>query len=44
MKKEEYLDAFIFKELSNLNTGFDAKAIKYFSKEDFKIVLNRVED
>jgi hypothetical protein len=40
----EYLDNNVFKGLQNLNTGFDALSIKYFSEPDFKIVLNRIED
>ncbi len=38
-----YLNEHIFYGLTNLNTGFDALSIKYFSKEDFRIVLERVE-
>lgn len=43
MTKEEFLDTYIFKDLTNLNDGFDADSIKYFSKEEFEIVLDRVE-
>ena len=43
VKKERFLDEFIFIGLHNLNNGFDSKSIKYFSASDFKIVLNRVE-
>lgn len=42
-RAKEFLDQFIFYGLKNLNTGFDAPGIKYFSKEDFEIVLDRVE-
>ncbi|GAB2832533.1 hypothetical protein [Ferruginibacter profundus] len=42
-KKKEYLDRNIFFGLTNLNTGFDAVGIKYFSEKDFEIVLNRVK-
>ena len=44
MTKEEYLDKYIFKYLRNLNTGFDSPNIKYFTAEDFLIVLKRVEE
>lgn len=43
MTKEEFLDIYIFKDLTNLNNGFDATSIKYFTQHDFKIVLDRVE-
>jgi hypothetical protein len=38
-----YLDEHIFYGLTDLNTGFDALTIKYFSKEEFRTVLERVE-
>ena len=41
--KREYLNKSVFYGLENLNTGFDAKSIKYFSENDFKIILERVE-
>jgi len=43
MNKHEYLEKFVFKDLTNLNDGFDAEGIKYFSEEDFKIILSRIE-
>ena len=43
MDKVEFLDKFIFYELENLNNGFDAAPIRYFSESDFKIVLERVD-
>lgn len=44
MKNERYLSENIFKELENLNDGFDAKTIYYFSESDFAIVLNRIDE
>ncbi len=41
--KAAYLNKHIFHGLKNLNTGFDADSIKYFSEDDFQIVLERVE-
>ncbi len=43
MSKEEYLDRFVFVGLANLNNGFDAKDIRYFSSSDFATILQRVE-
>ena len=43
MKELEYLKNNVFKQLENLNDGFDSELIYYFSKSDFEIVLNRVE-
>jgi predicted esterase YcpF (UPF0227 family) len=43
ISKEEFLKENIYKGLTNLNIGFDAPSIYYFSAEDFKIVLQRVE-
>ena len=39
-----YLDKHVFYGLTNLNDGFDAMSIKYFSETDFKIVLDRVKE
>lgn len=44
MTKKEFLDTYIFKGLTDLNDGFDADSIKYFSKTEFKVILNRVEN
>jgi len=44
MDKDEYLEQLIFKGLTNLNNGFDAEGIKYFSADDFRIILRRVEE
>tara|TARA_B110000977_G_C10833369_1_gene399003 strand:- start:51 stop:473 length:423 start_codon:yes stop_codon:yes gene_type:complete len=41
--QQAYLDKNVFYGLTNLNDGFDAKSIKYFSETDFKIVLDRVK-
>lgn len=41
--ENEYLQKNIYKGLRNLNNGFDAYTIYYFSEIDFEIVLNRVE-
>lgn len=43
MTKEEFLQAHIFQGLENLNDGFDTTEIPYFSEEDFKTVIERVE-
>lgn len=43
MSKEEFLKENIYKGLTNLNNGFDAPSIYYFSATDFKIVLERAE-
>ncbi|MDD3775339.1 MAG: hypothetical protein PHV08_05215 [Sulfurovaceae bacterium] len=43
MKKQMFLDTYIFAGLTDLNDGFDAKGIRYFSEEEFAIVLERVE-
>src|SRR5690606_8748387 len=43
VRKLQFLDVNIFKELRNLNSGFDSESIKYFSEQDFRIVLNRIE-
>lgn len=44
IKELAFLDKNIFRGLKNLNNGFDAKSIKYFSESDFEIVLNRVKE
>jgi hypothetical protein len=43
-KKRKYLEKNIFYGLQNLNTGFDAETIKYFSEQDFEIILERVKE
>lgn len=43
MTKEEYLEKYIFIGLTNLNTGFDAYSIQYFSEVDFATILERIE-
>ena len=42
-RTNKFLDQFIFFDLTDQNTGFDAEVIKHFSKEDFQKVLERVE-
>lgn len=42
--KLKYLDKHIFYGLENLNDGFDAPSIKYFSEPDFGVVLKRIKD
>ena len=44
MDKHEYLGKFVFHGLTNLNDGFDAVGISYFSEADFETVLRRVEE
>jgi hypothetical protein len=41
--RNEYLEKYIYAGLTNLNTGFDSPLIWYFSREDFEILLDRVE-
>lgn len=43
MDVTQYLDEHVFVGLENLNDGFDAEQIKYFSENDFSIILSRVE-
>ena len=43
-KKLNYLNQHVFYDLKNQNSGFDSESIKYFLEEDFKIVLDRVEN
>ena len=38
-----FLDQHIFYDLEDLNDGFDADTIRYFSKSDFQKVLERVK-
>ena len=42
-RKSDFLNEYVFFGLENINDGFDAESIAYFSKNDFEIVLNRVE-
>ena len=42
-RKNEFLNNHIFYGLQNLNDGFDAPGIKYFSEDDFEEVLTRVQ-
>ncbi len=42
-QKEKFLTENIYKGLTNLNTGWDAPTIAYFSETDFKTVLERIE-
>lgn len=42
-KERKYLEKTIFSGLQNLNDGFDAATIMYFSEQDFEIVLERVK-
>jgi hypothetical protein len=43
MDKLSFLIKNVFIGLENLNNGFDSEFIYYFSKDDFEIVLNRIE-
>lgn len=43
LKEREFLDKNVFHDLDNLNNGFDARGIKYFSEDEFRIVLDRVK-
>lgn len=42
-KAEKYLDKHVFYGLKDLNTGFDALSIRYFSEKDFGTILERVK-
>lgn len=41
--KFKFLDKYIFLGLSNLNNGFEAQTVFYFSETDFQKVLDRVK-
>lgn len=41
--KKRFLDKYVFNGLTDLNTGFDVSSIRYHSREEFKIVLERCE-
>lgn len=43
VKEKLYLDKYIFVGLKNLNTGFDVETIKYFSAQDFEVVMERIK-
>ena len=43
MNTWEFLDLYIFKDLKNVNDGFDTEDVIYFSQEDFEVILSRVE-
>lgn len=43
LKELQYLRANVFNGLENLNNGFDAESIHYFSEPQFEIVLDRIE-
>ena len=43
-ENEAYLNSAVFYGLTNLNNGFDAPAILYFSEADFEIILRRIEE
>jgi len=44
LQELKFLENHIFLGLNNLNDGFDAERIFYFSESDFEIVLDRVEE
>lgn len=41
--EEQFMKEKIFSNLTDLNTGFDAVRISYFTEEEFDIVLQRIE-
>ena len=43
MNKKEYLERYIFIGLRDQNSGFDVSTIKYFSQDEFEIILSRIE-
>lgn len=42
-KKHHFLERYVFHGLTNINDGFDAPTIFYFSSSDFSIALKRIE-
>lgn len=42
-KEKEFLEKYVFYDLTDINDGFDSPLIKYFNKEDFEKVLDRAE-
>ncbi|MHA7941719.1 hypothetical protein ACJOV8_001395 [Formosa sp. 3Alg 14/1] len=44
LQAQKFLETHIYNGLKNLNTGFDAEYIYYFSEADFEIILDRVEE
>ncbi len=44
IQEQKFLDKNVFTGLTNLNNGFDAEGIKYFSENEFEIVLDRVKE
>lgn len=38
-----FLDRFVFYDLVDINDGFDAPTIRYFSADDFAVALDRIE-
>lgn len=43
MEQTEFLEQNIFKNLKNINDGFDNETSHHFSESDFETVLQRVE-
>jgi len=43
MEQSQFLEKNIFTDLNNLNDGFGAEGVQYFSESDFGIVLDRAE-
>ena len=43
LTKAQFLDRYIFHGLTDLNDGFDAVGISYFTQEEFHIVLQRIQ-
>ncbi len=43
-RENNYLEKHVFNGLTNLNNGFDVEDIKYFSADEFQIVLDRVKN
>ena len=41
--QQAFLNKYVFHGLKNLNDGYDAPSISYFSEEDFALVLQRAE-
>lgn len=43
LTEAQFLDTYIFHGLTDLNDGFDTAGIRYFTEEEFHIVLERIE-
>jgi len=42
--EKDYLARYVFAGLTDINTGFDVWPIRYFTEEEFRIVLSRIKE